>query len=173
MEIYWTQTKEPQSQTAHGLLERVLEERYGITSPELLLGEQGKPYLPEGPEFSISHSHGIAAVAVGAQPLGLDVEELRPYHARVPERIMSPSEYRWFLGRGELKRDFFTLWTLKESYYKYLGTGLRGFPNDTEFYFDGSWHLRGKELWFYTRLEKNLLMTVCCHEQEEIRIHRI
>ena len=86
---------------------------------------------------------------------------------------MSAAEHAWFLRRGELKQDFFTLWTLKESYYKYLGTGLRGFPNGTEFYFDGSWRLRGEELWFHSWLEKNLLMTVCCHEQEEIRVHRL
>ena len=55
-----------------------------------------------------------------------------------------------------------------------MGTGLRGFPNDTDFYFDGKqWHLEGEQLAFRVMEEKNLLMTVCSHEQEAINFHRI
>ena len=114
------------------------------------------------------------ALAIGEHNMGLDIEAVRSFHQRVPERIMSREEYDWFCSRGELKRDFFALWTLKESYYKYLGTGLRGFPNDTDFYFDGKqWHLEGERLSFRVMEEKNLLMTVCSHEQEAINFHRI
>ena len=74
-----------------------------------------------------------------------------------------------------MKYDFFTLWTLKESYYKYLGTGLRGFPNETEFWTQGGvWQLRGQEkLVFWLREEKNLLMALCSHEQEKVNFHKL
>lgn len=174
MELYLlTRTEAPVSQAAHELLERLLKEKYHILSPRLCYGPQGKPYLEDGPAFSISHSHGTVAVAIGEKNIGLDLEQVRSYHRLVPPRIMSPGEHTWFRERGELKRDFFTLWTLKESYYKYLGTGLPGFPNGTDFYLQqGSWYLRGQEQLGFTVLEeKSLLMTVCSHEQEKINLH--
>ena len=174
MDLYLLETDAPQSQAAHELLSRILREQYQISQPELILGPHGKPYLENGPHFSISHSHGMVALAIGDRNMGLDMEVIRRFHQQVPQRIMSRREYEWFCRRGELKRDFFTLWTLKESYYKYLGTGLRGFPNDTEFYYDGQqWKLLGENLKFQVMEEKNLLMTVCSHEQEAINFHRI
>ena len=79
----------------------------------------------------------------------------------------------WFEGRGQTKIDFFTLWTLKESYYKFLGTGLPGFPNGTVFEKKGEWKLRDSGLYFKVLQENNLLLTVCSQEQDEIRIHRV
>ena len=174
MDLYLLETEEPQSQAAHELLSRILREQYQISQPELMIGPHGKPYLEGGPHFSISHSRGMVAVAIGDSNMGLDIEVIRRFHQLVPQRIMSRREYEWFCSRGELKRDFFTLWTLKESYYKYLGTGLQGFPNDTEFFYDGQqWKLLGEELRFQVLEEKNLLMTVCSHEQEAIILHRL
>lgn len=174
MELYLLETDASQSQAAHALLNRILREQYQILQPELIIGPHGKPYLENGPHFSISHSRGMVAVAIGDRNMGLDIEVIRRFHQLVPQRIMSRTEYEWFCSRGELKRDFFTLWTLKESYFKYLGTGLRGFPNDTEFFYDGKqWRLSGEELAFQVLEEKNLLMTICSHEQEEIILHRL
>lgn len=176
MDVYLLETEENQSLQAHALLREILRTHYGIDNPVLSVGRFGKPYLCQGgPEFSISHTQGAVAVAVGESPVGLDLERVRSFHQRVPQRIMSAGEYQWFVRRGEMKHDFFTLWTLKESYYKYLGTGLQGFPNETEFWTqDGLWHLRGQEaLTFQLREEKNLLMALCSHEQECITLHRI
>lgn len=174
MDLYLLQTDAPQSQAAHELLNRILQEQYQIAQPEFIIGPHGKPYLENGPHFSISHSHGAVAVAIGERNMGLDIEVIRQFHQMVPQRIMSRREYEWFCRRGEMKVDFFTLWTLKESYFKYLGTGLRGFPNGTEFYYDGKqWTLTGESLSFQVIEEKNLLMTICSHEQEGIILHRL
>lgn len=174
MDLYLLETDASQSQAAHALLNRILREQYQISQPELIIGPHGKPYLENGPHFSISHSRGMVAVAIGDRNMGLDIEVIRRFHQLVPRRIMSRTEYQWFCRRGELKRDFFALWTLKESYFKYLGTGLRGFPNDTEFFYDGQqWKISGEDLTFQVLEEKNLLMTVCSHEQETIILHTL
>ena len=176
MDVYLLETEGNQSSEAHGLLREILKTNYGIEARVLSVGQFGKPYLQNGgPEFSISHTQGAVAVAVGDSPVGLDLERVRSFHQRVPQRIMSAGEYQWFVGRGEMKYDFFTLWTLKESYYKYLGTGLRGFPNETEFWTQGGvWQLRGQEkLVFWLREEKNLLMALCSHEQEKVNFHKL
>lgn len=173
--LYLSYSQEKESQAAHTLLNRILEEQYGLEQPQLCLGPQAKPFLLQGPEFSISHSWGHIAIAISERPVGVDVELVRPYMERLPERIFSPGELTWFQGRYATKVDFFTLWTLKESYYKFKGTGLLGFPNDTEFYQDpqGRWRLGGSSLFFHVMEEKNLLLTLCCQEKEEIRIHRM
>jgi len=169
--LYLKETEAPQSAAAHALLEEVLLREYGISAPQLQLGPRGKPYLPGGPEFNLSHTHGAVAAAISDSPVGLDVERVRPFHQLVPQRIMSPGEYRWFLERGERKRDFFVLWTLKESYYKLLGDGLPGFPNGTDFYYDGKWHLRGERLFFSVLEKNNLLLTLCSEKEISVSFH--
>ena len=80
---------------------------------------------------------------------------------------MSDREWEWYTFRGERPEDFFTLWTLKESYYKYLGTGLPGFPAETEFCLtDGLWRLRGSPLHFLTTQKGPLFLALCGEEQE-------
>ena len=111
MELYLLETDAPQSRAAHELLSRVLKEMYGITQPEVIIGPHGKPYLENGPQFNISHTRGAVALAIGENNMGLDIEAVRSFHQRVPERIMSRKEYHWFCSQGELKRDFFALWT--------------------------------------------------------------
>lgn len=153
------------SQCVRELLRKVLALE---TLPELRTNEYGKPYLPGGPQLSLSHTRGAVAAAIGTGPVGVDVERIRPIRADLPRRVLSPAEYGWFQARGQRPGDFFTLWTLKESYYKYLGTGLRGCPNGTEFYLEGeTWHLRGTDLRFWTIKKGELLLALCGEEQLE------
>jgi 4'-phosphopantetheinyl transferase len=166
IKLYLRETELPQSQAAHALLEEVL----GFQTLGLQYGPQGKPYLPEGPQFNLSHSRDFVGAAVSDHPVGLDLELVRPYFEKLPGRIFSPRELRWFRDRGETRLDFFTLWTLKESYYKFQGTGLTGFPNGTEFYFDGAWHLKDSDLYFTVLAEKNLCIALCSDAEEKILV---
>ena len=152
---------------SRSLLARGLAE-LGYGPLELLHGEHGRPWLDGGPEISLSHTRGAAAAALSEDgPVGVDLEAVRPVRKGLPRRVLGPEEYAWYLSRGEAEADFFTLWTLKESWYKYLGTGLPGFPNQTEFYPDGDrWHLRGAEQHFWTGQKDLLFLALCSGEQE-------
>lgn len=89
--------------------------RHGGTS-EILFTKNGKPYLEEGEaEFSLTHTDGLMAVAVGTQKVGLDAEKRRP---RKTDALLSR------LTSAEKEEDFFELWTAKEAYVKYLGDTL-------------------------------------------------
>ena len=130
----------------------------------------GKPLISGGPEISISHTKGAAAVVVSSRPAGVDIERIRSVLPNLPKRVMSHKEYQWFDKEGKSEEAFFTLWTLKESYYKYLGTGLPGFPNQTNFYREcGTWHLEGSQLVFSVFRAKEYVIALCS-EDHEIRI---
>lgn len=115
------------------LLCRALEERYGISREkggelEILKGAHGKPYLKDYPRihYNISHCRGLAAVAVGDSPVGIDVERVRPYRETLPEKVLSKAELRQMEAAGKDGKTelFFRFWTLKESYVKAEGCGI-------------------------------------------------
>jgi len=109
--------------------------RYTSAPIELALHEKGKPYLPSAPElrFNLSHSHGIALVAVALDvEVGVDVEKLRPLpeFAAIAERFFPPNEP---VPADEV--DFFRVWTRIEAVLKGRGVGLLGAGDDP----DGDW----------------------------------
>lgn len=113
---------------AHALVRLVLAEAVGTPAGALVFdrtcrcGEQhGKPVLPGGPGFSLTHAGDLVGVAVhpgGA--VGLDVEQVRRLTdlAAMVAHACSPQE------TAADENAFFTLWTRKEALLKAVGTGL-------------------------------------------------
>ena len=86
---------------------------------------RGKPYFeqPDAPRFSLSHSGGLWGCTFSRDAIGFDVERARARDwAAVAQRFFHPAERDLALSCGE--DTFFLLWTAKESYVKYLGTGI-------------------------------------------------
>ena len=105
---------------------------------EFRYGHAGKPELAgsgkEGcPPFNVSHSDGLALIAIGGPGrLGVDIERIRP--RTQPDsfgNFFAPAEEAALLALPlELReRAFFTCWTRKEAYIKGRGDGL-GFGLD-------------------------------------------
>lgn len=91
--------------------------------------EKGKPLLEKGEiHFSISHSGEWAAVALDKQPVGIDVEVIRPVDPRLITRICTDDDLV-FLKNGNQDENLALLkiWTAKEAYFKKTGTGIVGF----------------------------------------------
>lgn len=106
---------------------------YTTSTPEQLCfahTDKGKPYLPHSAiRFSLSHSGPWAILAVGYQDyLGVDIEA-RPSKRdllNIAQQFFHPKEYRHLEALEELDRAqyFYQLWTLKEAFFKALGTGI-------------------------------------------------
>lgn len=94
----------------------------GADEAKVQYGAQGKPYLPGGPRFSLSHSGAWAVLAVDAQPVGVDIELIRPRSAALAPRVFTADELAW-LQTSPLE-NFYVLWTRKESILKATGLGL-------------------------------------------------
>jgi len=80
--------------------------------------------------FNLSHTRGLAACAVsGAAEIGVDVEEMRPSVGllEVARHNFAPAEQADLRAAGDeaaMRRHFYALWTLKESYIKARSLGL-------------------------------------------------
>lgn len=92
-------------------------------------GRRGKPHLADHTPFNITHAGDYAVLALSAQPVGVDLERFRPIDwQRIAERFFHPLERAYLSRSAEPERDFFRIWTLKESYLKAEGTGFSVSP---------------------------------------------
>lgn len=113
---------------AAGVLLQIALARAGAGEAEFSFGENGKPCLSGGGvEFNLSHSGNLAACAVSALPVGVDVEAFRHFDEKLLRHICQERELANLRERAapeDEDRLFTELWTIKESFLKYLGTGI-------------------------------------------------
>lgn len=104
---------------------RELLQRLGIEHMgEWRYNEYGKPYLKEGPYFSISHCKNAIAVAVYEQEVGIDIESIRKADEALVERTMNRVEQEQIARAASADEAFTALWTRKEAVLKMRGTGI-------------------------------------------------
>lgn len=87
----------------------------------------GKPYLADGScHFNLTHSENVAALAVSAEELGLDVEDRtrRVEYLALGQRFFAAPETAELEHAVDPREFFFEVWTAKEAYIKALGDGL-------------------------------------------------
>lgn len=131
-------------QTGHeagrALLRRLYETHVGGPMPSIAIAPGGKPCFAESAwHFSISHSKGHAFCALADAPVGIDAEEMdRRIDLRLADKILSPGEKRQFDAAPDPRQALLRFWVLKEAAAKLAGTGLRGYPNHTDFCLDDS-----------------------------------
>lgn len=109
---------------------------------------RGKPYILHVPwHYNLSHSGDYAALAISDAPVGIDIQQMRPYRDSLVKRFFSDEEAAAYeklvcaetrdqgtpggpnaveVRRGDTAGAalFYTLWCRKEAYGKLLGTGL-------------------------------------------------
>ena len=99
---------------------------YGVSPEEIRTGADGKPSAP-GIGFNLSHSGNMVICAVGNGAVGCDVEKITEAPEGVAERFFHPNEIKYLnLCDGRTANEnFFRIWTMKESYIKMTGEGMR------------------------------------------------
>ena len=91
----------------------------------------GKPVLPGGSFFNLSHSGDKVVLLADEQEVGVDVEQIIPYSCAVAEKVFTASEQKW-LRRQATDEAFYRLWTGKEAIMKALGLGFQLPPESFE-----------------------------------------
>ena len=123
-------------QASHSLVRKALS-RYASIPPakwRFVKNVHGKPRIDPNLgciplSFSLSHTKGLAVVAVAAgADVGVDVESMdrRVDAAKISGRFFSTEESALLhkCKPGRLREHFFRYWTLKECYIKARGLGL-------------------------------------------------
>lgn len=102
---------------AYFILRMALWEQYQWRQfPEIAFSSFGKPYFPDHPDvhFNISHTSGAVLVGLSDQPVGVDIEKVRPVSRRTMER----------LADAKTETAFFQSWVRREARAKRGGTGV-------------------------------------------------
>lgn len=118
--------------------------------------EFGKPFLPDGPFFSLSHCKKGIAVAMDTQPIGIDIESYRDVTPELIEHTMSQAEQEQINASDDPIKAFIELWTRKEAYVKYLGTGIAGLSGNPRQYLDNT-----ADVSLLTTAAKDYAYTIC------------
>lgn len=100
----------------------------GIKSNEIQFeyNEHEKPSIKNFPEFhfSVSHSGNCVAFVSDTSPIGIDIEIISDARIEIAKRFFSENEYKYILESESQNNAFYEIWTKKEAYVKFLGTGL-------------------------------------------------
>lgn len=125
------------SYRAYDLLRRKLAEYLSVSLCEILIkkDDKGKPFIVGREDIfvSISHSCGMVMCAFSDKEIGVDIELVRERRKSVEKRVFTDAESFLIDGSSDENTAFFTLWTLKESYLKAIGTGFANNAKEIEF----------------------------------------
>ena len=131
--IYWRFMPEgcrkaEQTACAQQLLAEALKREYQmLILPQIEKTEKGKPYFADYPEihFNYSHCRDVAVCVLSSARTGIDIETIRPFHEQTARRFCCDREWNWLEKQEDKDLAWIRVWTLKEAYVKYTGTGIR------------------------------------------------
>jgi len=115
-----------------------LWETFGLKPIEqrLAIAAHGKPFLAERKDifFNYSHSDGLIFCAVAKREVGVDIQKIKPYNARLAKRICSEEELVQLENSKTKDEALCRIWTKKEAAAKLYGTGIFRPHPDKGFY---------------------------------------
>lgn len=120
------------------MLQKVLSKN-NLNPQNIKYGKNGKPEI-DGLHFNISHAENFVICSVSENPVGCDIEKIRSIKSGFEKRFFTQNEVSYldkFSGEEKLKQ-FFRLWTMKESYMKFTGDGMKLALNRFEFIIEDS-----------------------------------
>lgn len=111
---------------AYLLLKYGLHDCFDINSFQISYGKYGKPYLGEYPNiyFSFSHCNIACVVAISDYPIGIDIQDIRPFSWDIANLVCSQQELIELHKSKDRNLLFTKMWVIKESYVKMLGIGI-------------------------------------------------
>jgi phosphopantetheinyl transferase len=102
-----------------------------------------------------------------SKPIGIDIESIKDRNPKIERKLYTQNEIT-FIESGEFPNvNYFKVWTMKESYTKFLGMGLN-LPLSS---FDTtSLSARG---YYYTKTINNYVVTICTEDALKLHVETI
>ena len=143
---------------AGALLHLAVQKAVGHADYEIETSPFGKPMVKGAADFhfNLSHSGQWVVIAYSSRPVGIDVEKIcwDSGKENLARRYFTADEQDYVFGQGPqgCAARFFEIWTAKEGYLKYIGTGLQkslnsfsvlqlATPNRHSFLLDGEYSM--------------------------------
>lgn len=135
------QEDQTRSLAAELLAYRLLRQHYSVTTAQLHRRANGQPYFTGCDlHVSISHCDDLVACAISRDPVGIDIERIRPIKPSLLRYVCTAEEYAYLQGschetdealcqNPDAQRCFFEIWTAKEACFKKHGTGITDFKS--------------------------------------------
>lgn len=168
------------------LTEYIVKEVYGKDAAiEIVYNRYGKPALKNYPDikYNITHSGEWVIIAYNNKDIGIDIEKIRPVTIKIAKYFTDSEKEYLYSKHGDENENIIRLWTIKESYLKFLGKGLsqslKSFSVDLE---KNRIIIDNKEspdvVLQSIAFENNFFLAICTEEKnsiimEEINIHDI
>lgn len=115
--------KQPEDQRRSLVAGLLLRKVFGVAADTIQISSHGKPFIPQGVEFNLSHSGEYVILGVSSHPLGVDIQ--RPVSSLSSvRRVFTLEEQQWLSIQPNVETAFLRLWTAKESVMKMTGEGF-------------------------------------------------
>lgn len=177
MKLYYTDKFKGNKKDSRELLakciEKAMEERGETVNGKALLlrievSENGKPRIPNIPDYSISHSGNYWAIIFDSMPCGLDIQLSKNGRLeKINAKYYSKAEQE--LVRKFGKSAFFRIWSRREALIKAAGSTVFSELPDTladEVYYENS---RWKILDFKPFSDNDVYAAICVYAESEIK----
>lgn len=113
-----------------GILLDIALKNVGLKQYEVVLGENGKPYILdcENVFFNISHSGKMVALAISDREVGIDIQKLQHFDSALINYVFGKDEQLSAedicIGETDMDMIYTRMWSMKESVMKHSGQGL-------------------------------------------------
>ena len=97
-------------------------------------------------QFSISHTEGCVAAAIGSEPCGIDVERVRRIPDSIVNRMYSDEDKKCVMSCAHPEIYSTCVWTRREAYSKMTGTGILMKDEEQQMVMDNA-HMEKKNIW--------------------------
>lgn len=143
-----------------------------------LYNEYGKPCIQndENFYFNLSHSSKWVVIAYAKSSVGIDIEQVKENQYSIMENFFCEKEKKYIqnaTSKKEFDSRFIRVWTIKESYLKFLGTGLYTELNSFDIDINEEIQLVNehgemqKNLYFHSELfDEDYYLSICGIEKE-------
>lgn len=140
---------------------------YSVTNQPILKGADLK--------FSISHSGNIVVCAVANNPIGVDVERIKPVKLDLMKFYFNSASWFEIINAPDIYTEFYRHWTMREAAIKAAGFGIDQMELSEMFPEDHTIQVRN-EIYYCRMLPVRYDYTVCLasgKEIEDVELNRL
>lgn len=109
---------------------RMLLERAGLSDHDVFYDPDGRPFLKDGRHISISHSQAFAALYIGSEACGIDIEKISTKLQKAKSHFIQKE----VVPPGLEPLALTVIWTVKEAIFKISDSRPLSFLTDLHVY---------------------------------------